>query len=109
MKTKKQLLDNRLLFTSILTFFLMILFFSVTYWNSQRSTINGSNCQKANNTISADGLVTINEADLRCAGAVERDRSSKEAINLASITLGLACAGLTLLFLSLSINNHHKK
>lgn len=85
----------------------MIFSFGVIYWNSQLSDIGDSTkCEGASYTTSADGFVVIDEADLRCAGDVERKRSSLESINLISISVGVVSTGLTLFLLFLLLKNH---
>lgn len=101
-KNKKHPLNKRLLVALTISSFLMVFSFGITYLNSQPlSTKDYIGCKGVSYTTSADELVVVGEADLKCAGDIERKRSSSEDIKLISVSVGAVSAGLTLILLFL--------
>ena len=91
---------NKHILAASVAVLLAITSFGATYWNLQRSgATNNLECESANYTTSADGLVVANEADLSCAGIFEHNQSTKELINLAGISLGALATGAALFLL----------
>lgn len=103
-KSTKRLRKQHLRVALIISFLLIVSSFSVAYFNFQRSSrANTTDCIGAaeNDTMSADGLVIATEADLRCAGKIERESSSQELFKSISVLLGIVGVGLAIVALSL--------
>lgn len=89
-KTENSIYIRNMVFASIATSLLMIGSFSFIYLNMlQPNTSESISCQQSNHSHSADGLVVANEADLRCAGGYEAQKSFEETVEIVSLSVAV--------------------
>lgn len=79
-KTTERLSHKRLIAVAIIMALVVITSSGVLYWNSQSfDTKKMSQCEGVTYSTSADGLVVVSEADLRCAGENKSGVSIEQA------------------------------
>ena len=99
-KTKKQLSVKGLVIAAIITSLLMIISFCFVYWSATSPTPwENADCEGVSYTTSADGLVVVSEADLRCSGEAYMQREAHEKRDAIGKTAGIASSILNLIFL----------